>query len=422
MFTFTAILLSLLFSAFFSGIEIAYISTNRLRIELKRKKGSKRAQIMSQFLEKPSTFLGTTLVGNNIALVVFGSLMETVLGVWMAETYPSLMQSEVAQMLSITIVTTLVVLFFGEFIPKALFRINSSGILLFFAYPLMVIRSLLAPLVWVMVRSSYAFLGYVLGIKQRDEQKFFTKLDLEHFIESLHEDEHSEDIDTKLFQRALYLNDLRIRDCMVPRSEIKGIDVSASIQELRDEFVKSKHSRLIVYNGDVDNIVGYVHQQQLLHSPSAIKAIMFPMPQPVPEVGSASELMDKLSKQDVSLAWVVDEFGTTAGIVTLEDILEEIFGDIEDEHDQPLLEKEENDDTYYFSGRLELDHLNDTYDLQLPEGDYQTLSGYIVNKLETIPKQGFSFAADNYRFYLTKVSNTRIEEVKMVRIEDTTEG
>ncbi|MCP4440071.1 MAG: HlyC/CorC family transporter [Aureispira sp.] len=397
----------LLASGFFSGIEIAFISANRLRIELENKKGSRRGRILSSFIEKPSEFLGTTLVGNNIVLVILGILSENFIRSHTA--FPVWFAGEFSLMLSITIVTTLILLIFGEFLPKVSFQINATGILFLFTYPLALAKWLLTPIVWIMVSSSYALLNIFFKIKPELDQQVFTKLDLEHFIKNIQTDE--EDLDKTMFHNALYINNVKIKDCMIPRSEIEAIDISSSIDELKQKFIETRISRILVYEGDIDEIKGYVHHQNLLDNPKSINEIRWDIPM-VHEFMPAKEVMNRLIKQSNNIAWVIDERGGTAGVVTLEDILEEIFGEITDEHDTENLHQKLSDGEYLFSGRLEIDFINEEYHLHLPESDeYHTLSGFIISHLETIPEQGQQVILDGYEFILKKVSDTKIDEV-----------
>lgn len=410
------ILISLLFSAFFSGIEIAYISADRLQVELKRKKGSRRGHLAAAFLENPSSFIGTTLVGNNIAIVVFTSLMEEILAPQVSDYLPNLLQGEFASLLVITLITTVIILFFAEFLPKALFRINPSGILMTFTYPLQVIRWILSPFAWVMVKLSYAILYLVFKIRPEANQAVFTRMDLEHFIQNISPEEEQR-INPTFFQNALKINDIRVRECIVPRNEIEAFEINAPVQELRALFVKTGFSRIPIYEDNIDEIKGYVHHQQMLNKATNIREILLPIPL-VPEVKSARELMNRFIADKVSIAWVVDEFGGTAGIVTLEDILEEIFGEIEDEHDQNPHEVQLSDKEFVFSGRLEVNYLNEKYELNLPEGDYHTLSGMIVTEKAAIPKQGDQFSLHGFLFSLEQVSDTKIELVRLIKIYD----
>ncbi len=410
---FAAAIVTLLLSGFFSGIEIAYISANRLRIELLRKNGSRRGRGLAKLYEKPSEFLGTTLVGNNIALVIFSLMVGKILETLLFPQLPIALQNDFSHLLLTTILTTIVILIFGEFLPKVLFRLRAESILYFMTFPLTLIKLLLKPIVWVMVRLSYLVLRVFLGLQTQEVEQVFTRLDLEHFIKNI-SPESNEDIDTDLFENALYLPNIRVKECMIPRPEIVCVDINDGVEELKNTFINSHLSKILIYKETIDNILGYVHHQQMLKAPKDIQSMILPIPI-VPGVMPARDMMDLFIKKQISIACVVDEFGGTAGIVTLEDILEEIVGEIEDEHDYDgdHLEKQINDREFLFSGRLEVDYLNDKYDLNLPEGEYHTLSGYLVTTTETIPKQGREFIFEPYKFVLESVSKTKIETVRV---------
>ena len=405
------LILFLFASGFFSGIEIAYISSDRLRVELERKKGSKRGKILANFIENPSDFLGTTLVGNNIVLVILGKLADEFLG-----TYFDLHSNIFTGMLAITLITTMVVLIFGEFLPKVSFQINPTGILFLFAYPLHFIKVTLFPIVWVMVKSSNAIIRRLFKINPEQGRPVFTRGDLGHFIDSIHTEEE-EDLDKIMFQNALFINTIKVRDCMIPRNEIVAIELNESIETLRNLFIEKTLSRILVYQDTIDEIVGYVHHQSLLHQPESIKSILWELPVRH-EFTPARDVMNALIKENINMAWIVDERGGTAGIVTLEDLLEEIFGEIADEHDEvednPVIGKNE----FVFPGRIEIDAINQEYNLELPENDelYQTLSGYLVTELEKIPSQGELFTLGKYEFEIKEGSETRIEKIKITRI------
>jgi CBS domain containing-hemolysin-like protein len=410
---FFIILVFLFSSGFFSGIEIAFISSDRLRVEVERKKGNKRGRYLADFLDNPSEFLGTTLVGNNIVLVVLsilaGNFLLTHFGI-NSETFVGTIQA--------TLITTVIVLIFGEFLPKVSFQINPTGILFFFTYPLVLIQWLLKPLVWVMIKTSNALIEKIFRMPTESTEQVFTRLDLDHFISSINSED--EDIDTTLFQNALYIHTVKVRDCMIPRNEIQGIEINESIESLRDIFVSSRLSRILVYNESIDYIEGYVHHQRLFDNPSSIQEVLWKIPM-VHEFTPVQEVMNRLIKEKLNLAWVVDERGGTAGIVALEDILEEIFGEIADEHDfeDPELQISENE--FVFSGRSEIDIVNEEYELDIPESDeYHTLSGLIVFAKEYIPEQGEKVILKNYEFVAEEVSNTKIEKVRVIRLSEET--
>ncbi len=415
----TIIIFFLLASGFFSGIEIAYFSADRLRIELEKKKGSGLGKVLASYIDKPSIFLGTTLVGNNIVLVIFSVLAEKFLleRMGLESSIP-----EQLQLVTLTLISTLVVLIFGEFLPKVIFRSLATPILLFFAYPFYILKIILTPFVWIMVKSSYGFLRLVFGIKTSENEQVFTKLDLEHFIKSI-KTNNTDEIDQTLFQNALYIGTVKVKDCMVPRNEIQAIEINSTMDELRSKFIESQNSRLLIYDGSIDEIKGYVHHQKLLENPKNIRSIMFKIPV-VHEFTPARELMNRLIKEKINIAWVVDEFGGTAGIVTLEDILEQIVGDISDEYDPEPLHEKISENEFLFSGRLSIDYINEEHYLMLPESDqYNTLSGFLVSQLETIPEQGSSYNWNHLEFIFEQVSDTRIEAIRVKKLfESDTEG
>ena len=408
----------LLLSALFSGTEIAFLSANKLRIELKKNMGSRRGSILARFYEKPSQFLGSMLVGNNIALVIFTTLMTIPLEPFVKKALN--IQSGGLLLLIDTIIITVIVLIFGEFLPKTLFRLFADNILSFLAYPLRFLQFILGPPAWVMTKLSNFLLVKILKSPGEEIDNAFTRLDLEDFIKSSRT-ESEDDIDTELFEKALNLRDVRVKECMIPRPEIESIDVTASIEDLTDQFKGTQLSRIIVYENDIDDILGYVHHQQMLSRPGSIKSIILDIPF-VPESMRVRDLMNTFIKRKLNIACVVDEYGGTAGLITLEDILEEIFGEIEDEHDQEdYLEEKIKDGEYLFSGRLEINYLNEKYpELNFPEGEYHTLSGYLVMTTENIPKPKDEIRLGDYHFILELVSDTKIETVRVVKAPEET--
>ncbi|HMQ08077.1 MAG TPA: hemolysin family protein [Saprospiraceae bacterium] len=410
---FILILLFLMLSAFFSGAEIAFISANKLGVEVLRNKGSRRGSILAAFYDKPRDFIATMLVGNNIALVVFATLMETLLR-------PILMpyiEETVPMLLILTIITTLVVLIFGEFIPKTLSRIYPNEILFQLSYPLNIFKWLLKIPTALMTAISNIFLRFVFKAPKEDFTSALTRIDLEHFLKDSISEE--EDIDKSILNNALNLSKRKVRDCMVPRNEIVYADKQDSVEDLIRIFRSTSHSRVLIIDGDIENVIGYVHHQQLLKNPASVKRLIMEIPF-VPEAMNVQDLLLKFMKDRDNIACVVDEFGGTAGVITLEDILEEIFGEIEDEHDDELWEEIQiSNDEYIFSGRLEIEYLNDKYEhLQLPVGDFHTLSGYIVMTSGSIPeKEGIVLEMDGYRFIVEQISDTRIERVRVIRLK-----
>lgn len=413
---FAWIVLTLLFIAFFAGYEIAFVSVNRLSIELKKKQGKKNAIIVAGFLEQPARFIGTCLVGLNIFLVLYGLLFDEMLkhSVW----NPLEIKNEYIKLAFDTLLSTIVVLIFGEFIPKAIFRAKSDWLLNAFASLAAFFHSFLQPIANFFVELAQWILIYIFNVRVDEKNQAFTKVDLEHFFQQTKEqDEDGQELNTELFENALSLPTVKIRQCLVPRTEIECIDINASIAEAHQQFVHTKLSKLIVYDDSIDEIKGYIHQLDLFKNPTSINSILKPIIA-VPESMSAADLINKFTKERKSIAWVVDEFGGTAGIVTMEDLLEEIFGDIQDEYDtEEFVDKQLAADEFVFSGRLELDYLNEKYGLHFPESESETLSGYIIHRHQTIPRLQEMIVIDDYRFDILNVSDTRIEMVKMKVLE-----
>ncbi|MEL6273610.1 MAG: hemolysin family protein [Bacteroidota bacterium] len=407
------IIIFLLLSALFSGSEIAFVSANKLRVELKKKRGTYRSAILANWFDQPAKFLSTMLVGNNIALVAFSTLMTKVLDI---SFVPFLrLENELLIILANTMVITLVVLIFGEFIPKALFRLFSDDALYFFAIPLRLLQLLVYLPSMLMTNTSEWILSFFFKRSSEALDNVLTRTDLENFVNESQSSEE-EAIDTELFGKALNLHDVRVRDCMIPRTEIQTVDINASLEELTDRFRETRLSRLLLVDGDVDNVQGYVHHQSLLSHPKDIEACILPITF-VPEVTRVTDMLDTAVKAKVSIACVVDEFGAVSGIITMEDLLEQIFGEIEDEYDEDdYVEVKIDDDTYEFSGRLEVNYLRDKYGLKIPEGDYQTLSGYLVTAAERVPEQDESLEMDGFRFEMLDVTNTRIETLRVIRL------
>ncbi|MFY7651666.1 MAG: hemolysin family protein [Chitinophagaceae bacterium] len=406
------LLLSLLFIGFFAGYEIAFISANRLSIELKKKQGKASGIILSQFMEHPTRFISTCLIGLNIFLVIYGLLFDEILkqSVW----NPFKIRNPYLKLTLDTVLSTLLVLVVGEFIPKAVFRAKHDSLLFFFARPAAFFHSLFQPFVNFFVNIANWILTYLFNIRIGDKNNAFNKVDLEHFFQQTKEqDEDNQELNTELFENALSLPLIKIRQCLVPRTEIEGIDINASVEDARQMFITTQLSKLIVYDNSIDNIQGYIHQLDLFKRPETIQEILHTIPA-VPESMSATDLINKFTKLGKSIAWVVDEFGGTSGIITLEDVLEEIFGEIKDEYDtEEFVDKQIAEDEFIFSGRLELDYIIEKYGLEFPEESSETLSGYIINEHETIPQQKEKIIINNYQFDILNVSDTRIEMVKI---------
>ncbi len=403
---------TLVMIGFFAGYEIAFVSANRLSIELKKKQGKKSGIILSNFMENPAKFIGSCLIGLNIFLVIYGLLFDEFLKsiAWR----PINFQNDIVQLIVDTLISTIVVLIFGEFIPKAVFKAKSERFLSFFSSIAQFFYTLFEPIATLFVNISQWILKYVFNLRLNKSTDAFNKVDLEHFFQQTKEqDEDNQELNTELFENALSLPMVKIRQCLVPRTEIEGVDINCSIEDLKSHFVSTQLSKLVVYDENIDNIMGYVHQLDLFQKPDSVRSIMHPM-MAVPESMSATDLINKFTKARRSIAWVVDEFGGTAGIVTMEDVLEEIFGEIHDEYDvAEFEEKQLTEDEFMFSGRLELDYLNEKYKMDFAVADSETLSGFIINAHETIPKLKETIIIGHYKFDIVAVSDTRIEMVKM---------
>lgn len=416
------ILGTLLLIGFFSGLEIAFVSVNRMSIELKKKQGKRSGLIISSFLERPSRFLGTTLLGFNIFLVVYGLMVSGLLDItlWQAvgmrgtEQHPISTGQQYFKLVSETVISTFVVLLLGEFIPKAIFRARNDQLLSFFAPVAKFFHDILYPVAFIFVRISEWILKYIFNVRVKESDQAFSQVDLEHFyLQSKQQDDDNQELNTELFENALSLPSVKVRQCLVPRTEVEAVEISDSLEEVKQKFIKTKLSKLIVYEDSIDNISGYIHQLDLFKRPADLRSVLLPIPA-VPESMSATDLINKFSKERKSIAWVVDEFGGTAGIITMEDVLEELFGEIHDEYDtEEFVEKQISDKEYIFSGRLELDYLNEKYDFEFPNAESETLSGYIIHEHETIPKLKEIIVIGDIQFDILNVSDTRIEMVKL---------
>lgn len=405
-----ALLLTLFLSAVFSGLEIAYVSSSKLRVELKKQQGGRRARLIAGFYDDPARFLGSMLVGNNIVLVIFTLVLATLVTPFLAP----LTGGEFLTSFLITVLGTVVVLIFGEFLPKVLFRNFGEQALFNFAVPVKVLNVLLAVPARLMTGLSEGLLRLFVKSPARDQDDTFSRLELESLVRD--SQSYSETrIDTDLFGKALHLKQVRVKDCMVPRTEIEAHDINDGLEELRKLFIETKLSRLLVIDGEIDNVLGYVHHQQMLNHKGPLRKMIFQLPF-VPESMKVQDLLNMFIKQKSSLACVVDEYGGTSGIITMEDILEQIFGEIEDEHDvEEHTEICVSENEYVFSGRLEIDYLNEKYpDLQFPRGEYHTLSGYLTMTTGNIPEQGDEIFLDGHRFILEVVSDKKIETVRVI--------
>lgn len=414
------VIVSLIFSAFFSGMEIAFISSNKLRIELDKKKGLISGRIMGYFLKYPSKILGTLLLGNNIALVIFGIVMANILDPFIHYMLGPEYSTESVILIIKTIISTLIILITAEFIPKALFRLNPNRILKFFAVPINVIYWLLSPFINATVGISEYLIKKFFRIPMINEEYVFSAVDLDNYIKELTPDnkevaEVNQEI--QMLQNALEFKSVKLRECMVPRTEITALDENESIELLKNTFIESGHSKILIYQDTIDNIIGFVHTSSIFSNPPDIKSVVIPLPI-FPETILAYNVLNLFIKEHKSIAIVVDEFGGTSGIVTLEDIIEEIFGEIEDEYDnEELPEEMVSDSEFLFSARHEIDYLNEKYQLELPVSEeYETLGGLVIQVHESIPSSGDEILFKSFRFVIEVATESRIDLVRLIKL------
>jgi putative hemolysin len=409
--------IAFLLVAYFAGIEVAFTSANRLNIELKKKQGASSGILLSNLFDNPSRFIGTNVVGFSFFLtvvVLLGSICWTELEKTMDFSARSFITF--FRLLAEIIVAWVVIIFFGECIPKAVFKAKSDSLLSFSARIglLGLFDQLFYWIAAAFVKLSIFILNVIFDMRIDKRKEPFSRSDLDHFFQQTSEyNSEGSDMNTELFENALSLPKIKVRECLVPRKEIEAIELNTTVEEARKKFISTRLSKLIVYAGNIDAILGYIHQLDLFKQPDHIKEILLPIPA-IPESMSATDLINKFTKERKSIAWVVDEFGGTAGIVTMEDLLEEIFGEIRDEYDvEEFEEKMISEDEYILSGRLELDYLIEKYKLEFPENESETLSGFIIHQHETIPRLKERIIIGNYEFEIMSVSDTRIEMVRL---------
>jgi len=420
---FFSILLSLLFIGFLSGIEMAFISANKLSIELKKKQGTFPGKTWGRFVENPARFIGTTLTTLTFTLVIYGLLIGNLLyPVWKwVENRLSVnaFNYVIPIRLIIEISLSTFIILFTEFICRSFFKAKSNEIVgsYFISKISRVIYWLFSSLSNSIIHLAEWILKYIINVKISDKKGAFSKVDLEHFLHQIkhHDDNDIKEINKEIFENALSLSDIKLRECLIPRKEIESIDEQSSVSDIKLKFIETKLSKIIIYQNNIDNIIGYVHHLDLLKNPQSIKEILHSIPT-VPETMSAIDLMNKFIKERKSIAWVVDEFGGTAGIVTMEDLLEEIFGEIEDEYDiqESFIDKKISEKEFILSGRLELDFISQKYEIVF-DGSIgaETLSGYIIQNNESIPKQKDKIIIGNVEFEILHVTDTKIETVKV---------
>ncbi len=416
---FIIIAITLLFSAFFSGMEIAFVSVSRLKVELDREQGSFAAKLVSRLLNKKNIFISAMLIGNNVALVIYGIYTGDVITSLIIDKSTFLQESELASLLLQTFISTIVVLVTAEFLPKTIFSMNPNKWLNRFALPLTFFYYLLYPVAVFISWLSKLFLSLVNKGEAVSEELAFGNIDLNYYLSEFSVEEQQDlDHEIQILQNALDFKDLKARDCQIPRNELITLNIDESVETLRQQFIDTGLSKVLIYRESVDHIIGYVHSSELFNKPESIKNVLRPV-SIVPEPMAANEVLEQLIKQKRNLAVVVDEFGGTAGIVTIEDIIEELFGEIEDEHDNDELTEEKlSENEYLLSARLELDYLNHKYGFSLPENDeYETLGGMIVHNLEDIPEKDTDIRIERFKLTIVSVADTRIEEVRLKLID-----
>jgi CBS domain containing-hemolysin-like protein len=407
------ILISLLLSGFFSGMEIAFVTANRLQIELEVKQGQIFAKLVNWFVNQKARFIAAMLVGNNIALVVYGIYMAQVL----EPPLVALWNHDVFVLLSQTVLSTILVLITAEFLPKSLFRINPNWLLNVLALPLLVIYGLLLIPALVVTWISEVILRLFFKVESVDQDTMFGQIDLYNFLlEKTSSMDENEQVETEIqiFQNAMEFSKVKARECMVPRNEIQGIEIESSIESLKELLIATGHSKIMVYRENIDHIIGYVHSSELFKRPETLKAILRPIAM-IPETKTANDILEQLISQRRNIAVVLDEYGGTSGMLTIEDVIEELFGEIEDEHDkEDLVEELLGEDHYRFAARHDIDYVNEKYRLNIPESEeYDTLAGFILNHYTDLPKIKDRVVIPPFRFLVTKMSDHRIEEVEL---------
>lgn len=410
------LLFTILLSAFFSAMELSFIASNKLRIELDRKHGLLGSGIISVFTRNPGLYISTMLIGNNIAIVVFSMLSANIIEGWLGHLIPS----QAIILIIKTVIAALILLVFAEFLPKTIVRIRPNLFLNIFAVPTAIFYYLFYPVskftLWLANMLMRLFFG-IKAERREQENKIFTRIDLDHFVNDLvetEEEKKDENRSLKIFQNALDFASVKARECMVPRTEIVALPLESSPDDLKQQFIESGHSKILLYRDNIDNMTGYYELKDILHKPSDVISGMRKLPV-VPETMTANKVLKLLSDARKSIALVVDEFGGTAGVITIEDVLEEIVGDIEDEHDtSDLVDKKISEKEYVLSGRLDIDYLNEEYDLNLPESDeYTTLAGLILFVHGNIPRQQDKIRIGPHLFTVLRSSSTKVELLKL---------
>ena len=414
------IIICLILAALFSGMEIAFVSSNKIYLEIEKKQQNFLSKILTKLTEKPSQFIASMLIGNTIVLVIYGFFMGELLMNWI--TNMGFNFTSLSNVLIQTSLSTLIVLITSEFIPKVFFQIYANSLIKFFAFPAYFFYLLFYFISSFILWISNFILKRFFKTEGDDVPLFFSKVELGNYITeqmSTIEDHENMDSEIQIFQNALEFSGVKARDIMTPRTEISAVEIHDSVTTLKDKFIETGYSKILVYQNSLDDILGYVHSFELFKKPRSIKSVLIPV-EFVPETIFIKDVLEILTKKRKSIAIVLDEYGGTSGMITVEDIVEELFGEIEDEHDsiEELIERKLEEDVYLFSARLDVEYLNLTYKLQIPESDsYGTLGGYIVNHTTEIPSQGDQITIEKIRFTIEEATNKKIELVKMNILE-----
>jgi len=402
---------SLIFSAFFSGMEIAFFSSNKLKIALDKESGTRSEKIIFNFLNNQSHFITTMLIGNNIALVVYGLFMAQVLN----KPLTNIFESQFLVGFSEILLSSMLVLIIAEFIPKAIFSILSNKMLKVFAIPAFIMYKVLTPIVFIITFFSGILLNF-FGVKKTEKKINFNRIDLDNYLEQ-HYTENQENInpEVEILKNALDFSKIKVRDCMIPRTELVAMDVNESISHLRSKFFETGHSKIIIYKKNIDFVLGYVHSYELFKNPEKIRDMLLPISL-VPESMLVKKVLDQLLKDRRSIAVVLDEYGGTSGIICLEDIVEELFGEIQDEHDvEEMIETKISNSKVKFSAKVKVNYLNQNYNLNLPDStEYETLGGLILSSISKMPEKNQKIEINNSVFIVSKVNDNFIEEVILV--------
>jgi putative hemolysin len=408
----TVAIISLLFSAFFSGVEIAFISSNKLQLELDKNTDKFPSKIITYFTKNESDFITTMLVGNNIALVVYGIVMTQIL----TPQFSSHFNSALILLLVQTFITTMIVLITAEFLPKVIFRIFPNQILKLFSLPIWLFFVMFRPLALLMLHLANLVLKYVLNQKISNDKQVFGKTDLDDFLSNVKSAEGAEDtrVEVEMLQNALDLTDKKVRECMVPRTDIIAMNVLSTIDDIKEKFIDTKLSKLLIYKGTIDRVIGYIHSSDLFKNPKNVKSVLLPISF-VPESMLALDMLNQFIENNKGVALVVDEFGGTSGMITIEDVTEEIVGEIVDEHDiEELTDEQLSENSYRLLAKIDVEMVNKKYNLDLPESDeYETIAGLLLHHFEEIPTNNDVIKLEEYQFTIIKVNETTIQEVQL---------